>query len=213
MSEHKALLIANGEIDCDLLKRFRKEKWEKVVAADGGALNAISCGVKPDVVIGDLDSVKELYEDNFLGLTFIHRPSQELNDLEKALQYCREIGITRLVLLGITGKRMDHAINNFSVLMRYRNDFQMEIYDRYARILWAERNLEFPAEIGQTVSLIPLGRVEGITTHGLKYPLKNEPLEFGVREGLSNEVVESPVRLTLTSGNLLVFINWPEHHV
>jgi thiamine pyrophosphokinase len=212
MAQKKGLLIANGEIDCHLLKQFYRQKWDKIIAADGGALNAISCGIKPDVVIGDLDSVKELYEDNFLGLEFIHRPSQELNDLEKALQYCREIGLQKLVLFGITGKRMDHAINNFSVLMRYLRYFEMEVYDRFSRILWAGEFIEFEAEIGQTVSLIPLGRVEGITTRGLKYALTNEALEFGIREGLSNQVVESPVQITVAKGNLLVFINWPERY-
>ena len=53
---------------------------------------------------------------------------------------------------------------------------------------------------------MPLDRCEGIQTIGLKYPLDNESLELGVREGASNEVISSPVRISVKKGCLLLFV-------
>jgi len=207
MQEKTFLLIANGDLDCDLIRSFDRVRVDAVIAADGGALHLLGCGIVPDVVIGDLDSIPPALREKLPETEFILRPSQELNDLEKALIYCREQGAGRLIILGTTGYRTDHSINNFSVLARYRNQFRMEIYDHYAQIFIVSDEFEYRGSPGQIISLIPVGKVEGITTYGLKYPLKNETLEFGIREGLSNVIVQNPVRISVQSGLLLVFAN------
>lgn len=207
MTGKMALVIANGEVDCQTINRISREKWDSVIAADGGALKALACGLTPDTVVGDLDSARKMSEEQKRGIRLVHRPSQELNDLEKTLLYCQEQGFRQLLLLGVTGERSDHTLNNFSVLARYRHRFKMRIYDRYSEILWAEPDGVYAAEIGQVVSLIPLGKAEGIRTEGLKYPLRDETLEFGMREGLSNVVTASPFRVRLRAGLLLLFIN------
>lgn len=45
------------------------------------------------------------------------------------------------------------------------------------------------------------------TGGGLRYPLQNETLAPGLREGASNECVDGPFQITVGSGVLLVFIN------
>ncbi len=207
MEKDTFLLIANGELDCRVVERISFRSVGKIVAADGGALRALACGLIPDVVIGDLDSVQRLDRSRLPKTEFLLRPSQELNDLEKALQYCREQGATHLVLLGLTGRRLDHTLNNLSVLSRYDRFFTLEIYDRYGQIFLVRDRFSYQGTPGQNISLIPLGKVEGVTTRGLKYPLRDEALIFGKREGLSNEVVENPVEITLRQGLLFVFVN------
>ena len=46
----------------------------------------------------------------------------------------------------------------------------------------------YPAQT--PISLIPVGKVTGITTKNLKYSLDNEELTIGYRTGSSNEVAE-----------------------
>jgi thiamine pyrophosphokinase len=60
---------------------------------------------------------------------------------------------------------------------------------------------------GQIVSLIPLGKVEGITTKGLKFPLNDETLEIGFREGASNAILQKQFSIEIKNGILLVFVN------
>lgn len=207
MQEKTFLLIANGDLDCHLIRSFDRARVDAVVAADGGALRLMGCGIIPDVVIGDLDSIPPALRQKLPATQFILQPSQETNDLEKALLYCREQGAGRLIISGITGFRTDHTLSNFSVLARYRNEFAMEIHDRYSQIFITSDEFQYQGIPGQIISLIPLGMVKGITTAGLKYPLKNEPLEFGKREGLSNVLVQNPVKISVESGLLLIFVN------
>jgi thiamine pyrophosphokinase len=48
--------------------------------------------------------------------------------------------------------------------------------------------------------------VEGITTKGLKYPLKEDFLENGVRDGSSNENIEEQFSISHKSGALLLYV-------
>jgi thiamine pyrophosphokinase len=205
------LLIANGELNCSDFKRVDLSQFTEVVALDGGAVRSLECGIPPDVIIGDLDSLPENYLDKFDKSQFIHKPSQNLNDLEKGIIYCIGEQADELTILGLTGGRTDHLINNFSVLTRYDQKTKITVVDQYARILLIRSNYQFRGKPGQIVSLIPIGKVKGITTRGLKYALKNESLEFGIREGMSNVITSSPVSISIKNGLLLLFIHWPDH--
>ena len=200
----RALLIANGEVGPREAEFVKDLKVDLVVAADGGAHNALFFGIRPDIVVGDFDSVTDATRETLKGITWIHRPSQEYNDLEKALIYCREQKICHVTLVGFTGKRLDHTLGNLSVLMRYDAVFKLDLKAPDADLFLVRDHLELQGIPGQHVSLVPLGRVEGLTTRGLKYPLHCEDLEFGKREGTSNQVMEGTFSVSLTSGVLLL---------
>ena len=209
MKKH-GLLFVNGEVTEKEVGIIRHRTFDKIIAADGGVHHALRFGFTPDVVVGDLDSITETVRAQLPGTQFVHRPSQELNDLEKTLQFCQEHGFFQLTILGIAGKRLDHTINNFSVLARYDRFFELELYDAYARIYLIRDEIQIQGQEGQLVSLIPVGKVEGITTEGLAFPLNNESLEFGVREGLSNYLTRKQARVRFRKGLLLVFVHYAE---
>ena len=50
---------------------------------------------------------------------------------------------------------------------------------------------------------MPYSRAGGITTGGLRYPLRGEELAAGTSRGLSNEVIEPPATVTVEDGLLL----------
>jgi thiamine pyrophosphokinase len=55
------------------------------------------------------------------------------------------------------------------------------------------------------VSLLPLGDgVTGVTTEGLRYPLRGEPLPVGPARGLSNVRDAGVARVTVATGRLLI---------
>lgn len=201
-----ALFFAHGEVGEKEFRKIGNERFDLVIAADGGALNALRGGYLPDYVVGDLDSITAGVEEQLPGAKLVSRPSQELNDLEKTLQFCEELGVREITLLGIGGKRLDHTLNNLSVLSRYDERFYFTIYDAYSRIYLVRKRWEYSGAINQLISLIPLGRVEGVVTEGLAFPLKNEPLVFGEREGLSNYIVSNPARVRIRSGLLFIFV-------
>lgn len=205
------LLIANGDLNCSVLKYIDIADFQQVIALDGGVLKALNCGIEPHIIIGDLDSIPPDLKDDFANKQFIHQPSQEMNDLEKGLRYCIDAGAEKIIILGLTGGRTDHLFTNFSVLVRYHQQVQLEILDEFAKILLIRDRFHYKGTAGQLISLIPIGKVSGIVTEGLKYPLNNETLEFGIREGLSNVVISNPVKISLQTGLLLLFLHWTEN--
>ncbi len=56
-----------------------------------------------------------------------------------------------------------------------------------------------------TISLIPIGKVTGITTKNLFYPLNNEELIIGYRTGSSNHVAEDGIVTIRTSRRRFTF--------
>lgn len=205
----KAIILCNGEPPA-------KNQLEEVVtdralfiAADGGANSAKALGFTPDIVIGDLDSYKPVENDLF---DVKHDPGQETNDLEKALDYAIGQSVTDVIVFGATGLRTDQTLKNLSVLKQYRNSFNSLFFrDRTCDILLPASPFRRSLPPGTTVSLFPLsGRVTGISTKGLKYPLNNEPLENGVRDGSSNQSTGPEIEIEFKQGDLLVIIN--HHH-
>ncbi len=58
---------------------------------------------------------------------------------------------------------------------------------------------------GDLVSLFPFGTdALGVTTLGLAYPLREEPLHAGPARGLSNVRTAAEARVSLRSGRLLI---------
>jgi thiamine pyrophosphokinase len=78
-----ALILCDGEPPSrERLQRHRR-KSDIFIAADGAGNLAAEMDVRPDHVIGDLDSYQAA---SWPDLTPIHNPDQETNDLEKALE-------------------------------------------------------------------------------------------------------------------------------
>lgn len=201
----KVLILCNGKPPTeDLFQKYRA-RADYFIAADGGGNIALQFNVTPDAVVGDLDSFQGSDTASF---EIIFRPDQETNDLEKALDLAYKEQCTHVSILGATGLRLDQTLKNLSVLKQYDEKFeQLRIIDNYGEIRLLETPFEEDIEVGTQISLFPLsGRVSGITTIGLKYPLKNEVLENGVRDGSSNEVVQNPVKITHKRGDLLLFV-------
>ncbi|MBM3190054.1 MAG: thiamine diphosphokinase, partial [Chloroflexi bacterium] len=133
---------------------------------------------------------------------------------ELALLEAAAMGATRITLLGALGGRVDHQIANLMLLaMPQLAGIETVIYDGRSRVLLADGEATLRGEVGDTVSLIPLGGdAEGIETSGLQYPLRDETLRFGPARGVSNVLVAPIARITARSGRLLV-VHTPQQHL
>jgi thiamine pyrophosphokinase len=117
-SNIEAVVIANGEYPT------RKEVLEIINAApltvccDGAADNFIARGGVPDIIIGDMDSLSDENKARYSDI-IIHKADQETNDQTKAVQYLLSRGITRIAIVGATGRREDHTIANIALTAEY----------------------------------------------------------------------------------------------
>lgn len=202
----KALILCDGDIPQKAIIEREISDSELFIAADGGAYHAQKLELQPDVIIGDLDSYKVTGDET---ASVIHDKDQETNDLEKALAHALESSATEAVVFGATGKRLDHTLKNLSVLLQFDAMFDsIVLMDNYAVMKIIQSPFRESFQPGTILSLFPLsGKVEGITTKGLKYPLKNEDLENGIRDGSSNEATEKTVEIEFKKGDLLLLMN------
>jgi thiamine pyrophosphokinase len=176
-----------------------------IVCADGGANIAARLGIQPDAIVGDCDSLNSATRRKFRHAEILYRPSQYSTDLEKAFDHCLEKRIRTIVVVGATGKRLDHTLSNMSIIRKYHDRLSIRCIDQYGEAVLVSKKNTFTAAVGQIVSLVPLGKCRGVTTDGLRYPLTHETLEVGIREGQSNVATKKRVKITLNHGTLLVY--------
>ena len=201
-----AVILCDGEVPDSSVLRNEISKCDFFITADGGANTALKMNLNPDIIIGDMDSYSPTGDE---CAEIIHDKNQETNDLEKALNYAKKKEATDIIVFGATGKRLDHTLKNLSVLKQFHSAFNTLIFkDKYSVIFLIKSPFTKKFPIGTSLSLFPLsGRVDGITTKGLQYPLNDEFLENGVRDGTSNKTVEKKVEIEFKNGDLLLFIN------
>lgn len=204
-------IVVNGELPG--VERLQ-ELWQSVdlvITTDGAANGLVAIGCIPHVVVGDLDSIEPQVCASLEQLSEVrHVACQESTDLEKAFRLALERGAEEIVVSGIGGGRLDHAITNMAVLHRFCREIPIRLiepsgYGVFLTATGRDETLSFSGPIGRIVSLLPIGTVEQVYTEGLRYPLRGEALVWGVREGQSNEAVAEQITLSIRRGVLLVF--------
>ncbi len=200
------MILANGEAPGKKLLSKSLRAGDFFICADGGANTAVRFGVKPQLIIGDFDSVTGATLGILSDVRTKKIRDQNSTDLEKALSYAVQKRYTDIVVLGATGGRIDHEAGNLSALAKFSRKAKIRFLDKFGQLVPVNRGQTFDLRPGTTVSLMPISDCTGIATSGLKWNLNNESLRFGYRDGTSNIVQSSPVRITVRSGNLILFI-------
>jgi thiamine pyrophosphokinase len=204
MGRHHALVIADGGHSRRDLLDVAWPGWddevELVVVADGGVRLADALGLPIHRWVGDGDSIEP---DRLATLRALGIPvnlvagDKDESDTELAVLAAIAGGAGELTILGaLGGSRIDHALANISLLAH------PALRDRTARLLADDASISLisapdadgrpvdrplPGRPGDLVSLLPYGPgVEGVTTRGMRYPLRDEPLPAGPARGLSN---------------------------
>jgi thiamine pyrophosphokinase len=189
-----------------------------VVAADGGARLAVPLGVAINRWVGDADSVDPaaLEELTNAGVAVdLVRRDKDASDTELAILAALAAGATDLTVVGaLGGPRLDHALANIGLLsLPGLEGIPARLLDPAARVSLIRApdaggrpvRAELRGRAGDVVSLLAAdGDVEGVTTEGLRYPLRDEPLPAGPARGLSNVRLGETAAVTVRWGHLLV---------
>ncbi|MBS1514203.1 MAG: thiamine diphosphokinase [Bacteroidetes bacterium] len=203
----QAVVFLNGRLpDIKIIKKFL-HKNTLIIAADGGANYLKEIKLSAHFVIGDFDSINEASLAHFKKkqTVVIQENDQETTDFEKALKLCIKNKVKGITVFGATGMRPDHTLNNFSILKRfYKKTNIVLITDEFA-VFYLPKRFSFNYKSGETVSLVPMPIAAGVKTKGLMYPLNNETLEFGKREGALNKSDSDKVSISFKEGDLLIF--------
>ena len=236
------IIVSGGDIQSDFALYFLKKNIEKagrenirLIAADRGLEFFLDYLILPDVVIGDFDSLSEDGK-NFLEMqnedipyggmlewklqkgegkvveVVRLRPEKDDSDTQSAMNYAIQNGAKEIVILGVTGNRVDHLMANFGLLiLAQKQDTEVALADRYnyMKLISSGTILKKAEQFGKYVSFFPLGGdVTGLTLEGFKYPLDKYHLTTA-DSGLtvSNEISEEYAKVTYESGTLLMIMS------
>jgi thiamine pyrophosphokinase len=213
----KCLIIGAGalSISREMLQSYIVAEGKAktfVYCADGGIHNAVALNIKPDRLIGDLDSCSEDQEailqlNQTDGILTLNTAKEETDLLVCAMEAIKA-GFTECILICCSGGRLDHFMGALSVLEYLRQgdvdgillDEQNEIHFLLPGVNVFSRNHGFPY-----ISLLPIdSRISGVTFTGVKYPLLNETLSRESGRGISNEILKDEATLSIQTGKALL---------
>ncbi|KGE17320.1 thiamine diphosphokinase [Paenibacillus wynnii] len=208
MPSKRVVIFAGGVLSNEYLSVIDEEDF--IIGADRGALFLISNGVTPDISVGDFDSIpaealKQVEAGSKQTIT-CDAVNKDLTDSEMALDLALNTQPDHILLLGVTGTRIDHTLASIQMMTRaLQRQVSCSVMDcnNYVTLTGSQAIVE---ERGYTyVSLLPLTHeVTGITLEGFQYPLTNATLKLGQSLGVSNRLASPTGTVTIESGLLLI---------
>lgn len=184
-----------------------------VVAADGGLDHARAAGLRPDVLIGDLDSVSAeglAWAEEHAAV--VRHPADKADtDTELALDYAAALGAEQLILVAGAGDRFDHAIAALGALGAETVE-QIPVVQAWwgadqVHIVRPRRPVSLALAPGTTFSVLATrGRCRGVTITGARWPLHDADLAPLAGSGVSNEATGASVDIHVHDGTLTVVI-------
>jgi len=204
----KTVIVADGTFPQHEIPLSYLKNAERIVSCDGSAGNLVLAGYTPDAIVGDMDSLSEdlanIYADR------IYRDeTQDTNDLTKAVEWCREMNYTDVVIVGATGKREDHTIGNISLLAEYAKTMKVKMVTDTGIFIPFLNSCSVESFKGQQVSIFSIDPEIVIASSGLKFPLKGIKISNWWVATL-NEALGDNFSLEFTNGRVILYLKFAE---
>ncbi len=193
---------------------FSKEYFEKyensfIIAADKGFKSLSDCGILPDLLVGDFDSLG--YVPNFSNIIKLPAEKDE-TDTAFAVKMGLEKRCELFLLYGMLGSRLDHSLSNLQLLSflskKGKRAFIVDENVTVAAI--TDDEVHFHEKSKGIISVFALGETaEGVTIKGLKYPLCNAVIKHDCPIGVSNEFIGEKSSISVSNGTLTVLWHGP----
>lgn len=190
-------IVLNGEIphniECDFL-----------VCADGGYDYLAEQGIVPNILIGDMDSIKSK-----VNIDIKKYPCEKNEtDGELALNYLIDKGFKDIVIYGAFGGRPDHEFGNYCLMYKaFLQGIKVSCRsDKYTAYI-TDKPFNLKKTKNKTVSLVPfIDWIHINSCKGLKYPMDNLTISKASTIGISNIALEDEIFIDIESGAALIFV-------
>lgn len=214
------VIVSGGNIRkgfaLDFLEKVKEEYGQEdflMIAADRGMEFFMATGLKPDIAVGDFDSLSDCGKNYLEKLNDVEivrlRPEKDDSDTQSAVNLAVQKGCREILILGATGSRLDHVMANIGLLsLGKKLGIKIALADENNYICLVESGtcLYRQKAFGDYVSFFPVGgKVEGLTLRGFKYTLNDyclEPADSGLT--VSNEFSEDQAEVTFKKGCLMM---------
>ncbi|WP_238323084.1 thiamine diphosphokinase [Gorillibacterium massiliense] len=208
----RAILFSGGNLGDWALAEVNPGDY--LIGADRGALFLLQNGLKPDLSVGDFDSVTPeelaLVRAGSASYEECDPVHKDLTDTEMAMERAFELNPppAEILLFGALGTRFDHSLANVHLLLNALNrGIHARIIDKHNELIVLAAGQTATIRRGRFthVSLLPLTlQVAGITLAGFQYPLFDAELTMGQSLGISNVLEDEIGTVTTKSGLILI---------
>ncbi|MFC4304734.1 thiamine diphosphokinase [Cohnella boryungensis] len=205
----RAFIVTGGLLGEWALAHLREDDY--VIGADRGAEFLVCHGLKPDLALGDFDSVAA---DQMQAIARIAKQlltcdalDKDWTDTELALREAISRGFKEIVIVGALGTRFDHGLANVHLLRQaHEQGCALTLIDEHNEIRLCADRLPLIADSRYPyVSLLPLTlEVTGVDLEGFRYPLHDATLKLGWSLGVSNVLDSDSGIISIREGMLLV---------
>ncbi|PJD91609.1 MAG: thiamine diphosphokinase [Legionella sp.] len=211
------IIIANGPfLAQDIIQEAIQDR--QIIALDGAADKLLTINIKPDVILGDFDSIHPKTQaywgitQTFVamsehakpyighhGVKIVPAKDQSTTDLVKAIQYCDQEQAQDISIICATGGREDHhEASKLALQSEYRADRPIIIHSEQQTLRWAEHEtITLHGEAGDHCGFVAHGTGRGYS-RGLMYPCRNIPIS------LCNRLSQSTAQITIEGAALLM---------
>jgi thiamine pyrophosphokinase len=205
----RAVVFANGDLGDEETARSRLREGDLIIAANGGVRHALSLGLAPALLVGDLDSApRELVQiaERRGGEVIKHPTHKDKTDLELSLDLARERGAQEVLIFGALGGRLDHALANIlSLAPATAPGMAISIVDVGYELMIVSDSATVTGQAGDVITLLAItDQVTGVSTDGLEYAASGATFERGSSLGVSNVMLGETAGVSVASGLLLL---------
>jgi thiamine pyrophosphokinase len=202
----KCIILANGKPpQKSVINYLKRKNFNTLICADGGSNSAKQLNLIPDFIIGDLDSSKKSTLNYYREKSRIIKiKRQNDTDVEKCLKFAIKNKAEEVILLGVTGDRLDHTFCNLGIVLKFFNKIKLNIIAENSFLTAYKNKVILKTVPGEIISIYGFNSKTKIFSKGLKFPLKNIALPFGERESTSNVAISGKVLLKITGGIIFV---------
>lgn len=180
-----AVIVCNGDFPRKAYPRWVLSQADYIACCDG-ALRAFKRNAPaifgsprlPDVLIGDFDSLPKAERRAYKG-KIVHVAEQEDNDQTKAMRYVLDNvpEVDEIHIIGAGGKREDHTIGNYALLMEYTRLFplaergvKVDMVSDWSTAFAVTDSCSFFVGQGRELSIFTPDNSLRIKSKGLMYP-------------------------------------------
>ena len=205
----RIIILANGELPDIHKARSLIQRDDYIICADGGTRHALTLGLRPNLIIGDLDSTEQDAVQKFrdAGVAIESYPQDKNEtDLELAIHHAIELQREQVIIVAALGGRLDQTLANIALLGDIRHpSLDIRLDDGLEEIFLCRDQAEVHGRSGDIVSLIPWqGAASEVQTVGLRWALHKETLYPDKTRGVSNEMIGDTASVSIGAGLLLI---------
>ena len=173
-----------------------------VIAADGGYAAAVKLGIRPNLVVGDFDSLGYVPEAEEIVQ---HPVRKDDTDTLLAIRLGLERGFRSFVITGALGGRLDHSFANLQSLLFLRDNGARGLLYGDGTAVTSVTDSSITLSGTGTLSVFTMDRsAKGVYLRDVSFPLENGTLTNSFPIGVSNEFLGKPATIGCADGTLLV---------